>query len=218
MKRNFITGIAILLPAALTLIVVIWLIDLLTDPFLGIAKLILVKLTPSQGIFSFLSNQHMILFLSRILTLLCLAMITIFIGFLAHLFFLKPIFDWGNAFIHRIPLINRVYKAVQDGLHALFNLQNYTHKQIVMVPYPNTQTYCIGFMLNDSHHPESDSLFSDKVSVFVVGSPNPTMGFMLIYPKKDVIPLDMTIEEAFRYIFSCGTLKHEYKPCLQSKS
>lgn len=189
MKHNFLTGLILLLPAALTFLVVSFLLDLLTNPFLSLTE-------------SFL--HHVSVAWCRLFILLILATVTLFTGFLAHRVFSNYFFSLVNAFIVKIPLVNRIYQTAQDGVNALFQRDEKAKVKVVLVPYPSDNVYCLGMMPSESIHSDSDSLYHDKVSVCVIGSPNPTLGFMLLYPKSQVVTLEMSVEELLKFLISCG--------------
>jgi uncharacterized membrane protein len=211
MKKDFITGLVILLPVAVTFFVLGFLIDLFTDPFLNFTEGVLHHYRLLDKPFFIFSADQVLLFWSRLFILLFLAALTLLTGFITHLFFLDYLFTQSSKFINRIPIINRIYRTAQDGVNALFNRDKDSHTKVVLVPYPHQKAYCIGMMPHQSLNPDSDASYLDKVSVFVPGAPNPSMGFMLIYQRDQVKILDMTVEEALKFIVSCGAMKTNFK-------
>jgi uncharacterized membrane protein len=203
MRKNFLTGVAILLPIALTFWIIGFLVHLLTNPFLDITK----------ALFSpYLPHHFPILLFSRILILLFLAAITILTGFLAEYFFLKQLFRLSDYLLQRIPLINRIYIAVQNVIHTFLNRDKSSYTKVALVPFPHDKAYCLGFVTTPKIPEGSDPQFLDKVSLCVVGSPNPMMGFMILYDKSKVILLDMSVEQALKYIVSCGSVAVTFRP------
>lgn len=207
MKKNFLTGLAILLPVALTFWILAFLIHLFTNPFLDI----------TTALFSPYVPHHFPLFLfSRILILFFLTALIILTGFLAEYFLLKKAFEFGDYILHRIPLINRIYINMQNVTHSFLNRDEKSYIRVALVPFPHDKAYCLGF-ITTPHIPQgSDPLFIDKLSLCVVGSPNPTLGFMLLYDKSKVIELDMTVEQALKYIISCGSVSVSFNPRVHS--
>lgn len=203
MRKNFLTGLAILLPVAMTFWIISFLVNLFTNPFLDITK----------AIFSpYLPHHFPILLFSRLLILAFLAAVTILTGFLAEYFLWKKAFHLGDYILHRIPLFNRIYIAVQNVIQTFLNRDQSSFTKVALVPFPHDKAYCLGFITTPKIPEGSDPLFQDKLSLCVVGSPNPTLGFMLLYDKSKVVILDMTVEQALKYIIGCGSVPVSFRP------
>lgn len=208
MKKYFITGLVILLPVTLTLVVVSFIFNLLTTPFLGISQAILNHYNLLDQGFLFLSAEQLLTFLSQALTLVLLFFITVFLGIVARWFFVHYIIHFWEYIIHRIPLVSTIYKACQDVIKTIFTSQTSAFKQVVMVRFPNAETFTIGLVTRDSLPGlDIDQISgSNLVAVFVPTTPNPTSGFLAIYRREDIVPLDMKVEDAFKYVISCGLI------------
>lgn len=212
MKKNFLTGLVLLLPVALTFLVIGFLIDVLTNPFLGIMKSLLHHYHLLDAPFFIFSGEQVLVFWSRLFILLFLSGIILLTGFVTHILFLDYVISLANKLIHRIPVINQIYKAFQDGVNAVFKREKDSKIHVVIVPYPAQHSYCLGIMANDHFSTNSDLFYQDKASVCVIGSPNPTLGFNILYKKDQIILLDMSVEEALKYIVSCGASQTQLKP------
>jgi uncharacterized membrane protein len=200
MKKQFLTGMIVLLPIALTFWIVSFIVEVLTKPFLGIAEQILSALGLKDVSFLFLSANQVLDYSSKILILTFLFAIIVVIGAIGRHFFFKYLLKIGDAILHRIPLISTVYKTSQELIQTVFASTNKSFKQVVLVPYPNENSWCIGLVTRD------DFELENKAAVFVPTTPNPTSGFLIMYDKSKIVPLDMKVEEALRYIISCGVL------------
>lgn len=200
-RKYFITGFILLLPLALTIAVVIFLLNLFTDPFLGGVSYVLDQL----GLVQLISSEQVRLNISRLVILTLLFFITVLLGFLAKLmighYFIKL---WENLF-QRIPLVRAIYKTFKDVIQTLFSGSAKSFKQVVLVPYPNKDTISMGFVTREEI-PELGGEEEKFVGVFVPTTPNPTSGFLMIFKKTDLIYLDMPVEEALKYIISCGVI------------
>lgn len=205
-KKLFLTGLALLLPAILTLFIVAFLVNLLTDPFVsaieGILNYYRVQGSPAWS----LNQSAALLFIIRLFILFAIFLFVILVGFLTRTFFMYSIFKMTDNLIHRIPIINKVYKTIQEVIHTLFSAKGTSFKQVVLVPYPNENALSLGFITSDTTSKSNEPRLKDKISVFVPGTPNPTFGFILMYPKHKVIYIDMKVEEAFKLIVSCGIM------------
>ena len=211
MKKHFFTGLAILLPIALTLWVVLFLITALTNPFLGFVEEVLRYYDVLDRPFLFLTGHDVLVFWSRIFILLFLIGMAILIGFFARLFFIRAVFKYGDYLLHRIPIVNKIYKAAKEIIHTLFGHEKTSFSQVVLIPYPNERTYALGFLASNQQPPGSSPEHRGKMSIFVPGAPNPTFGFMVLYPKEKVIFIDMKVDDALKYIVSCGVLDTSFK-------
>lgn len=204
MKRYFITGLALLLPAVLTLVIVGFLVNLLTDPFVNLIEGIINQIPGGQN--WSLNKSPFLRLTVRLLVLFTIFLFIIFIGFLTRSFFMHTLFTFTDRLIHRIPGINKVYKAIQEVIHTLFSAESSSFKQVVLVPYPFSGSLSLGFtttnVVSKSEHPK----IRGKIPVFVPGTPNPTFGFILLFPQEEVIFIDMKVEEAFKLLVSCGIM------------
>jgi uncharacterized membrane protein len=207
MKKNFITGVVLLLPVTLTFAIFIFIIDVLTNPFIGFTENIISHYHLFHS--SFLAKNH--IFFSRCLILVFLGIVIFITGFLAQIFFLKYIFSIGDYLIHRIPFVNRIYKTIQDVIHTFVFQEKINFAKVAFVSFPHKNAGCLALITADKMPESSDASLINKVSLFVPGSPNPTMGFMLLYDKSDITFLDMTVEEAFKFLVSCGGVTPHFR-------
>lgn len=206
LRKYFFTGLAILLPIALTLWILALFINLLTAPFLGLAKAILNYYGLLNSSFLFLSEEQVLNSSSKFLILVFFVTILWLVGFLGRVFLLRWLGRFGDYILHRIPLFNKIYKAVQDVVHSLAKEKGPDHiSSVLLVPFPFEGTYCFGF-ITEGNLPQSSNVDADRISVFVPGTPNPMMGFMLLFNRNQVIPINMSVDEAMKFIISCGTL------------
>ncbi len=188
MKNKFFTGLAILLPMGFTFAILIFLINLLTDPFLDIVQNIWHHLG--------LPDHQVGVFLSRMVILLFLIGFVLLIGFLARVFFINKLFSLGDNLIHRIPLVNKIYKTTQDMINTLFGSGKVSFSNVVLVPFPHSKAHCLGLMSGPST--------TDQIPIFLPTALNPTAGFLLHYNANEIIYLDVKVEDAMKFVLSCG--------------
>ncbi len=211
MKKHFITGLVILLPLVVTIAVVIFLVNFLTEPFIGIVSAILSKLNIINRGFLFLSPEQVLRYGSKIIILILLFLITVCLGMITRWFLINAFFRLGDRILHRIPVVNTVYKTTQDIIRTLFVSDKNSFKQVVMVPFPRADIFVIGLVARDSPKICSQAIGEDLVSVLVPTTPNPTTGFLMMFKRSDIIPIDMRPEDAIKYIVSCGVIVPEPK-------
>lgn len=209
-KAYFITGLIILLPLALTLAIMIFLFNLLTEPFVGIVKSILEHYNLFESGFLFLSAGQVQKLFSQIIILVLLFFFTVSLGLFARWFFFHYLlFIWEKIWA-KIPFINKVYKACQDIIQTLFASSSNSFKQVVLVPYPSPGVFAIGFVTSENISGiDPEKLYT---AVFVPTTPNPTSGFLMMFKAEDLIHLDLKVEEALKYVISCGVIAAPLKP------
>lgn len=211
LKQYFLTGLAILLPAIITIMILVFFVSLVTAPFVDITASIFTYYGIFHTPFLFLKPDQVVLIMSRIIVFFGLIGIIFAVGFLGRLIFVRYLGYLGDYLIHRIPLINKIYKAVQDVVHTLFNPSKETKfSRVVLVPFPHAGMRSIG-LVTQTELPEGSNTQQDKISVFVPGTPNPSMGFMLLYKNEETIPLDMKVDEALKFLISCGVILPNFK-------
>ncbi len=210
MKKYFITGLVILLPLAVTLAIVIFTVNFLTKPFIGLVSNFLVEFQILNKGFLFLSHEQIVTYLSQLLILICLFVFTLLLGLIARWFFFKSLLVLSDKILHKIPLINKVYKTTQEIIKTIFVTDRTSFKQVVMVPFPKSGSYVMGLVSRHSPRICSEKAQSSLVSVLIPTTPNPTTGFLLMYKEEDLIYLDLKPEEAIKYIVSAGVITPEY--------
>ncbi len=212
MKKYFITGLVILLPLVITIVVVVFIIKLLTNPFMGVISSILSHFHIIEQGFLFLKPEQLIRLTSQLLILALLFLITVGLGIITRWFFINSLMSLGDKILHRIPVINTVYKTTQDIIKTLFVSDKSSFKQVVMVPFPKEGIYTMGLIARDAPKVCSEKANAHLVSVLIPTTPNPTTGFLLMYPKEELIYVDIKPEEAIKYIVSCGVIVPESHP------
>lgn len=211
MKKYFITGLVILLPVAITIAIVLFLINFFTEPFVNFVSNCFYSLEIFQNGLLFLSQKQIIHYISRVLILLMLFGITVFLGVLARWFFIHSFFNICDKILHKIPVVNTVYKTSQDIIKTVFASDKNSFKQVVMVPFPRPDVYVVGLIARESPHACCTAVNENLVSVLIPTTPNPTTGFLLMFKKEDLVFIDIKPEDAIKYIVSCGVLLPENK-------
>lgn len=206
MKRCFFTGLVTLLPLAMTLAVLVFLFNLLTGPFVDLFSQVLSSfgVTPEQS--HLIKSQQGFRIFIQCVILVVLFAVTLLLGVLTRWIFVHSVLEWGEKFVHRIPLVNSIYRACSDVVRTIFSRNTGAFRQVVMVPFPREGVFSVGLITSETVpmlHPYGAG---DRIAVFVPTTPNPTSGFLVMYRREDVILLDMPIEDAFKYVISCGVI------------
>lgn len=192
MKKNFFAGLFILLPSAITIIATIFVVNLLATPFQSIIE-------------STLEFNHVF---SKLIALIVLISAIIAIGVLGRLFIIHSILTFCDSIIHRIPIINKIYKTLQDSILVIFKSSNSTFSQVVLVSFPKTTNTDdkVGYTLGFTTENQSQSSQKTFISVFIPCAPNPSVGYIVLYNYSDIIFIDLSVETAFKSIISCGVM------------
>jgi uncharacterized membrane protein len=212
MKKYFITGLVILLPVVVTIAIVVFILDFLTKPFMGIVTPFLSKIGFQSINFYLFSPDQIIKYGSQIFILIALFFFILGLGVVARMVIFRFVIHMSDSLLHRIPLVNKVYKTTQDIIKTLFSSDKDSFKHVVMVPFPNENTYSLGLVSQKSPDTCGKALNADLLSVFIPTTPNPTTGFLLIYKKEDLIFINMKTEDAIKYVVSCGVIIPEESP------
>ena len=187
LRNYFIAGIVVLVPIGITLY--------LTRFFISISsKLIPNELNP---------NSYLPFAIPGLEILLAIIFITI-IGSLSLSFIGKKILKIFNDIFKRIPILRTIYSAIGQMTETLAPKKG-SKKSVVLVEYPRKGSWAVGFATRENDGEISKKTNTNLINVFVPTTPNPTSGFLLMFPKDEVIYLDMTFEEASKFIVSAGT-------------
>ena len=186
-RNYFITGVVVLIPIGITLYLTLFLVSVSST-------LLPKEINP---------NYYLPYRVPGIEILISVIMIT-FIGWLSLSFIGKRLLSLINTILKRIPLLRTIYSALGQMTQTFAKTEK-SNKNVVLVEYPRKGTWAVGFATKDNKGEISDKTKQDLVNVFVPTTPNPTSGFLLMFPKKDVIYLDLTFEEASKFIVSAGT-------------
>lgn len=208
MKKCFLTGFALLLPLVLTILIILFIINLLTQPFLGTIITALDYYGLLNKPFWIFSGKQVLTLSGKMLVLVGIGVIACLVGFLGQLLIMRSLGKVGDYILHHIPLVKTLYKIIQDLVDTLFAKSEsgrVTFSSVVLVPFPHSHTLSIGLVVSQHLPPKSDSEASE-VSVFVPGTPNPTMGFMLLFRRDQLIPVDIGVDEALKLVVSCGVI------------
>ena len=125
---------------------------------------------------------------------------------LAANFIGQKLVGWWNKLLSRIPVVNSVYKSVKQVSDTLFAPNGNAFRKTLLVQYPRHGSWTIAFMTGQPGGDLVNHLTGSYVSVYVPTTPNPTSGFFLMMPASEVIELDMTVDEALKYIISMGVV------------
>jgi uncharacterized membrane protein len=186
-RNYFLTGVVVLIPIAISVYLVIFIVNLS-------AKLLPDEVNP---------NYYLPYNIPGVEIIIAFIFITI-IGGLSLSFIGKKLLQLINDLFKRIPVLRTIYSAVVQMIET-FTKSKDNKKSVVLIEYPKKGTYAIGFATKENTGTIKKKTGKELINVFVPTTPNPTSGFLLMFPKEDVIYLDISFEEASKFIVSAGT-------------
>ena len=200
-KRYFITGLLIWVPLAITA----WVVSLIAGAADHSLRLLPASMHPHNLIGFDIPGAGIVV-----------TLVIIFItGLLAANFIGQRLVNWWEKLLARIPVINSIYNGVKQVSDTLFSSSGMAFRQPLLVQYPHQGSWTIAFLTGEPGGDVVNHLQGEHVSVYVPTTPNPTSGFFLIFPKNQVIELDMDVDQALKYIISMGVVApplHPKKP------
>ena len=186
-RNNFIAGVVVLIPIGITLYLTLFIIK-----FSG-------KIVP-KGINP---NNYLAFDIPGLEILIALFIITV-IGWLSLSFLGKKFFELFNNILKKIPILRTIYSAIGQMTQSLTKSDN-SQKSVVLLEYPRAGIWAVGFATRANEGIIEKKVNKELINVFVPTTPNPTSGFLLMVPKKDLIFLDISFEQASKFIVSAGT-------------
>ncbi len=195
-RKTFFAGILVLAPIALSVYILYFLFNFLDGILRGTVTNILIKRFGDESMVTAIPGLG-------ILFLIALIFIT---GAIARNYVGRKILALGDYIVTRIPLLNRIYIAIQEISEAVFSEKRELFKKAVLIEYPRIGCYSIAFFTQDTKGKIQENIGEDVVSVIVPTTPNPTSGYLLFVPKKDVLELNMSVEEALKLVISGGSI------------
>ncbi len=187
LRNYFIAGIIVLVPLGFTLYLTIFLVSISSN-------LIPEEINP---------NSYLPFSVPGLEIALSIIFITL-IGFISLSFIGKRVLKIINDLLKKIPFLRTIYSAIGQMTETFANKKG-KKRSVVLVQYPRKGSWAVGFATKDNKGEISKKTNSNLVNVFIPTTPNPTSGFLLMFPKEEIIFLDMSFEEASKFIVSAGT-------------
>jgi uncharacterized membrane protein len=191
LRNDFLTGLVVVLPMFLTAYIIWWFVGFVDDK---VVPLIPRRYDPAnifgRNIFGF----GLLLFVS----------FTTLVGALAKNLIGRQILQFGEVIVSRTPIVRPIYNGLKQIAETLFTDSGNSFERACLVQYPRKGTWSVAFMSSRVHREITERTGTDLVSVFVPMTPNPTTGFLRFFPREEIVPLDMSLEDATKLIISAG--------------
>ena len=186
-RNNFIAGIVALIPIGITLYLTLFIIKLSTN-------LIPKEINP---------NNYLPFDIPGLEILIALILIT-FVGWLSLSFLGQKFFELFNNILKKIPILRTIYSAIGQMTES-FTKNEKNKSSVVLLEYPRKGIWAVGFATKENKGVIAEKVNEEIINVFLPTTPNPTSGFLLMVQKKELIYLDVTFEQASKFIVSAGT-------------
>ena len=188
LRNYFIAGVLVLIPIGVTVYLTLFFVKIF-------AKILPQEINP---------NNYLPYSIPGLEIIISIIVITL-IGWLSLSFLGKKIVKLVNDIFKKIPFLRTVYSAIGQMTQSFAQSRKSKKKSVVLVEYPRKGSWAVGFATQKNTGEIASKTNKDLINVFVPTTPNPTSGFLLMYPEDEIIYLDMTFEEASKFIVSAGT-------------
>ncbi len=192
LKNIFLTGLAVIVPVGLTVYILVFLIGMMD----GLLTLIPLKYHSAALVGFHIPGLGIIV--TILLIFICGLMTKSIIG--------NRVVRYGEALLDKIPFVSSIHMAIKKIVDSMVVYRNRSFKKVVLVEFPRKGAYALAFMTGMPGDAINQKIGQRCVSVYVPTTPNPTSGYFIIFPEAEVIQLDMSVEEAFTLIISCGII------------
>ena len=206
LRNVFITGLLITLPIALTWFILQFLLKNF-DALSPVFTRMLIQLGAP------IPEGFRIPFLGLVVTLL----IVLAVGWLTTNFFGKKLFELGELMIEKIPFVRRIYKGSKQVVSSIAEADTSTFSKVVLIEFPRRGLLAIGFVTGESRGEVQRITRENMLNVFVPTMPNPTSGFLIFSPLKELTEVSMTIEEGIKYVVSGGLVTPPVLKIIEAK-
>jgi uncharacterized membrane protein len=190
-RRYFLAGFLVTAPLGITVLIAWWIINFIDE---WVTPLIPTKYNPETYLpFSLPGLGLLILFIA--LTL---------IGALTAGLMGRWVVRTGEQILNRMPVVRSVYSAIKQIFETILAQQSNAFREAVLIEYPRRGIWAIGFITGTTKGEVQSLTLEETVNIFLPTTPNPTSGFLLFVPREEVVPLDMSVEEAVKMVISGG--------------
>lgn len=192
-RKNFFTGVITLLPLAITLLFLYWIVDFIHTKLNFIPQ----RLFP---------HNDLLITLFEIILFVLLFLVICLMGVLTNHYIGKKLIQTGDSILNRIPLLRTVYSGTKQILETFTTGSKRSFKQVVMVQFPRKGCWCMGFITGELDFIRLKKKNMKLITVFIPTTPNPTTGYLFLMPARDIVSVGMSVETAFKLIVSGGIL------------
>lgn len=197
LRAYFFAGVLVTAPIAITIALAVWIIGYIDDQ---IVPLIPQRYNPDTYFQDYLGVDFGLPGLGVVVLIIAITLIGAFTAGLVG----RWIVRFGEKLLHRMPIIRSLYKLTKQIFQTVLQNKSNAFRQAVLVEYPRPGLWAIAFVTAETQGELRDMLQRETVNVFLPTTPNPTSGFLLFVPKKDIKVLNMPVEDAVKLVISAG--------------
>ena len=204
LRKWFLTGLLVIVPMVITFLVLQWVVGLL-DQTLQILPL---SWHPDRMLGMHIPGFGVVLTLAILLV----------VGAIASNFMGRKLVEWGDAVVTRIPVVRSIYSSVKQVSDTLFSENGNAFRKAVLVQWPREGVWTVAFVTGSPGGDVATYLRDDEfLSVYVPTTPNPTGGYFVMLRKSDCVELNMSVDEALKYVVSMGVVVPALRPAAPKK-
>lgn len=197
LRNYFIAGMLVTAPIAITLIITLWFLNLIDSRV--------------RDILSFQNDPYQNVTIPGLGIVIAIVFF-IFVGWLTRNYLGQLLLRLSEYLLDKMPIVRTIYSAIKQIFETVMTSKSQAFRDVVMLEYPRKGIYSLGFLTGKTTGEVEEKTHEDTINVFVPTTPNPTSGFLLFVPRKDVTFLDMTVEEGIKMVVSAGIITPEYPP------
>ncbi|MEM8986662.1 MAG: DUF502 domain-containing protein [Pseudomonadota bacterium] len=203
LRNSFLAGIVVAAPITITVALIYWFV---TTPMAWIDVRVR-ELIPAQ----WASEQFLLFSIPGMGVVVAIVVLTV-LGAMAKNLFGRALINLGEQIVDSMPVVRNLYRALKQIFETVLSQTETSFKEVALVEYPRKGTWAIGFVAATAKGEVQHKTEGDMVNVFVPTTPNPTSGFLLFVDRNDLVPLEMSVEEAAKAVISAGLVVPNYTP------
>ncbi|MHA7841543.1 MAG: DUF502 domain-containing protein [Gammaproteobacteria bacterium] len=202
LRRYIMAGLLVWVPIWITLLVLRFIVELLNSTVAMLPK----QFRPEQILGFHVPGLGVVISLS----------VLIFTGILVSNIIGHGLVAFGESIVKRIPLVRSIHSSVKQVLYTLFSPDGHSFRHVLLVEYPRKGLWSIAFQTAQACDGVKEHAGEDTIAVFIPTTPNPTSGFLVMVPRKDVKVLDMSVDDGLKMVISLGVVQPEHLPVKQT--
>lgn len=203
MRKYFVTGIIILVPILFTIMLFFFLVNFFTSPFLNV---VIDFLKNFKLMHPLVKNPALLTFVARIIIILCLCLFVFLLGIVARGFIFNALMTLANKIMSKIPFVKSIYKAIKDITVSFASKERKAFTKTAMIKFPSTISYGIGFETGEAPQECSEKIKQKLKPVWIPTAPHPLSSLMVLVPQDKIQSIELSKEDAVKYIVSCGLI------------
>ncbi|MEO0963191.1 MAG: DUF502 domain-containing protein [Pseudomonadota bacterium] len=197
LRNYFLTGLVVAAPVTITVVLVMWFVDFVDAWF--------TPMIPDQ----YRPEQYLDFTVPGLGVIIAVVLLTLLGALTANLFG-RTLVNYGERLVGRMPLVRNIYGALKQIFETVLSQSQQSFREVALIEYPRRGVYSIAFVTTAAKGEVQARADEEMVSVFLPTTPNPTSGFLLFVPRRDVITLEMSVEDAAKMVISAGLVAPEF--------